>query len=118
MDQFDLKNKSISSFATASFVFGLLSLLLFWTGIMPFAAGAMGIIFAVLSRREDTPFPSMSWWGVVLSGIGIFLGSLLIYYAVRTVIIPMLTDPAYYQEMKTFYQNYYGINVDEVFHLQ
>jgi len=118
MDQFDVKRKSINAFSTASLVCGIMSLVLFWTGFMPLLAGSMGIIFAVLSRREDTPFPSSSWWGMVMSGIAIFMGITIILYAIKTMIIPMMTDPAYYQEMKVYYQNYYGINLDELFLFQ
>ena len=114
MPPMDYNNNSIRSFSLASVIFGALSLLTCFTGIFPLIGGGLGILFAVLSRREDRPFASLSWWGVVLSCLGLFMGAMILTFAIVYYIIPMLTDPAFYQEMNTFYQNNYGISLDEL----
>ncbi|MBR6476915.1 MAG: hypothetical protein IKS85_00565 [Lachnospiraceae bacterium] len=114
MNQAEINTKSIRAFATATLICGILSIFTFWTGFLPFIFGSMGILFAVLSRREDRPFPSSSWWGVVASLIGIFMGAMILYYVFMNMILPMMTDPAFYQEMKIYYQNNFGINLDEI----
>ncbi|MCR4598462.1 MAG: hypothetical protein K5678_05450 [Acetatifactor sp.] len=118
MNQNDINSASIRSFATASIICGLIAMATFFTGIIPLVAGGLGILFAVLSRREDRPFPSTSWWGIVLSAVGIFMGGLILTYALVTMVLPMMNDPAYYQEMKTLYMNTYGINLDELWGIQ
>ncbi|MBO5994455.1 MAG: hypothetical protein J6Z22_07820 [Lachnospiraceae bacterium] len=114
MNQAEINTKSIQSFATAALICGLLSVFTFWTAFLPLVFGGMGIVFAVLSRREDRPFPSASWWGVVASLIGIFMGIVILYYVMTNMVIPMMTDPAFYQEMKIYYQNNFGINLDDM----
>lgn len=118
MNQAEINTNSIRSFSTASLVFGILSVILFWTGIFPLAFGAMGVIFAVLSRREDRPFPSSAWWGCVASFIGIFMGLLILYFVIVNYAIPLMTDPAFYQEMNEYYLNTYGISLDEMLGLK
>lgn len=118
MNPNEINSNSIRNFATASLILGVLSTLTFWTGILPFVFGGLSILFAVLSRREDRPFPSASWWGIAASCIGLFMGALILYFAVVSYVIPMMTDPAFYQEMNTFYQNNYGISLDELLQMQ
>ena len=115
MNQSEVNTNSIRAFALAALIFGGFSIAFFFTGFLPLVFGGMSIICAVLSRREDRPFPSMSWWGVMLSCIGIFMGVLILAYAIIAFVIPMMNDPTYYQEMKNLYQNLYGINLDDYF---
>jgi len=114
MNPSDVNSNSIRSFAMASLVFGVLSLVTFFTVFLPLINGGLGIIFAVLSRREDRVFPSTSWWGIVLSAVGIVMGILILSYAVIAILIPMMTDPAFYQEINMMYKNSYGISLDEL----
>ena len=118
MNQNEINSYSIRSFATAALICGLLSIFTFFTGLLPIFFGSLAIVFAVLSRREDRPFPSASWWGMAAAFIGLFMGLLITYYAVVNIVIPMMTDPEFYQEMKTLYQNTYGINLDDYFGIQ
>lgn len=118
MNPSEINSNSIRAFATASLVFGVLSALTFFTGFLPLINGGLGILFATLSRREDRPFPSSSWWGAALSFLGIFMGVMILSYALITMVIPMMTDPAFYAEMKETYQNLYGINLDEMLNAQ
>lgn len=118
LNQNEMNTYSIRSFALASMICGILALMTFFTGFFSLITGGLGIMFAVLSRREDRPFPSLSWWGVVFSCIGIFMGALVLIYAIMTILIPLMTDPNYYQEMNTMYQNLYGINLDDIFRAQ
>jgi len=114
----DMNSKSIQSFATASLIFGILSPLTCFTGFLPLVNGGLSILFAVLSRREDRPFPTMSWWGIFFSVIGIFMGALILTFVVLYYVIPMMTDPAFYQEMNTYYINHYGISLDDLWQVQ
>lgn len=118
MNPSEINSNSIRAFATASLVFGVLSALTFFTGFLPLINGGLGILFATLSRREDRPFPSSSWWGAALSFLGIFMGVMILSYILIAMVIPMMTDPAFYEEMKQMYQNNFGINLDELKNMQ
>lgn len=112
MNPSEINNNSINAFSVASMVFGVLSLITFCTGIFSLFTGSMGIIFAILSRREARPMAAMSQWGIILSGVGIFMGGLVLTYAVTL----LLTDPSFYQEVNALYQSTYGVSLEEMFH--
>ena len=57
----------------AALVMGILSLICCCCGYLGIACGALGIIFALLSR-QDGPMDSKAKTGLVLSGIGLALG--------------------------------------------
>lgn len=114
MEQQYTQNNSIRSFSIASVVFGILSLITCCTGILPLAAGGLSILFVVLSHRQGKALTPMSLVGLILSVIGITLGLFLTIISIVYVIIPMFTDPEAYQELNTFYQNFYGMSLDEM----
>lgn len=114
MEQQYTQNNSIRSFSIASVVFGILSLITCCTGILPLAAGGLSILFVVLSHRHGKALTPMSLVGLILSVIGITLGLFLTIISIVYVIIPMFTDPEAYQELNTFYQNFYGMSLDEM----
>ena len=103
-----------SGFSIASMVLGILSILTWCTGILPLAVGGLGILFAMLTHRSKGGMPSLSKAGLVLSCVGIAFGILITLMVVINFIIPMYTDPAFYQEMNTLYENVYGISLDEL----
>ena len=70
--------KQVSGFAVASLVMGILSLLLACcSGIGGIAAGALGIIFAILSRKGQ-PMESQAKIGMGTSIAGLVLGVVII----------------------------------------
>lgn len=113
-DTMEVNARSVRAFAKASLIFGILSMATLVTVFPPLAFGSMGILCAVLSKREGCPFPGISWWGALLSAIGLFIILAIMYFAIVNVLIPMYNDPAFYEEMKTLYQNTYGINLDDL----
>lgn len=113
MEQKIRNENSIKAFSIASMVFGILSLVTCCTGILPLTAGGLGILFVVLSHRKGQPLPVMSIVGLVLCIIGILIG---LFLTITTLVymVPILRDPQAYQELNTFYQNNYGISLDEM----
>lgn len=115
MDAKLINQNSITSFSIASVVAGVLSLVTCCTGILPLIIGGTGIFFVVLSKRKGIPLSTMSIVGAVLCTVGMVLGLFLTVYTTVTIIIPVMTDPAAYQELNTYYQNLYGVSLDEIF---
>ena len=81
--------EKIDAFSVASIVCGMISIILCWTGLFYIPAGALGILFAILSRRKSKPMPSMSLTGIILSCIGIAMGVLVLIFSLYKI----LTDP-------------------------
>ena len=98
-----------SSFAIASLAAGIFSIITCCTGITCIPLGALGILFALLSRKSDCRFPSMSVAGICTSIIGLAIGALLLYVSFRIVFDPEFRA-AY---VNPFYQEFYGIDFEE-----
>ncbi|MBR1854644.1 MAG: hypothetical protein IJ794_16120 [Lachnospiraceae bacterium] len=95
----DRAGNQIDPFSTASFLCGLLSVFLCCTGILSIPVAALGILFAVLTKRQGQPIPPVSVSGIFLSCLGMALGLSICIYAFYTV----LKDP----EMLNLIQEYY-----------
>lgn len=91
--------EKISGFSAASMICGFLSVSLCCTGILSLPVGALGILFAILSKRRGSSMPPMSFTGVVLSCAGIALGLSLLIFSMYTV----WNDP---EARKTFEEMY------------
>lgn len=115
MNQNSMKDNSIQAFSIAALAFGVISLITFFTGIVPLFAGGMGLIFAALSRRKGMALTGAGRVGLYLSVIGIVFGATLLLYAYYTVLLPMMNDPEFYDTMNLYYQNNFGISLDEMF---
>ncbi|MBQ7954822.1 MAG: DUF4190 domain-containing protein [Lachnospiraceae bacterium] len=120
-------------YATLSLIFGIVSLALMCTGILPIPLGALGIIFAVISRR-GARMDSTAKTGCLLSSIGLGCGLLLtiaiyvfsIFTMMQTILSDnqnLYTDPDALtdQMMESIYgENYkelfeqYGIDYDQM----
>ena len=70
--------------ATASLVMGILSLVCCWCGYVGIAFGSLGIIFALLSKRDE-PMSGQAKTGLTLSIIGLVL-------AVIAIVLFLLMD--------------------------
>lgn len=100
-----------SGFATASLVCGILSLVLCCTGILGIPAGALSILFAVLSKRKGESLSGMSIAGIVTSAIGILLGILAVAYSIYL----LFYDPTFREQIDLMMQQMYGVSLEEFF---
>ena len=115
MDQKSISQNSIQSFSVAAAIFGVFSLLTFFTGILPIFTGGMGLLFVALSHRKGSPLTMSGRIGLYMCVIGILLGSMLIMYAYFTVFLPMMSDPEFYHTMDLYYQNNFGVSLEDLF---
>jgi len=94
-------------FSVASFVCGLLSLILCCTVFFSIPLGALGILFAVLGRRRNQQMNIMSKIGVWLSVIGILYGVFAFVRIVREIPV-LLNDPEYINSLDSYYERLTG----------
>ncbi len=95
-------DKGRHSFETASLVMGILSLLLLCTGVLSIPTGALGILFATLSKKGKNPLNASALLGLIFSIIGIAAGTAVSIYAVYMV----MTDPSVIEEVRQMYARY------------
>ena len=95
-------NNKMNAFSVASFVCGILSVTCCCTGVLSLSFGALGIIFAILTKRLGKPAPLLSSTGMMLSCFGIFLGVI----ACGIVAYNFVTDEAYRNMVMQYYQQY------------
>lgn len=104
-------SKRPNGFAIASLVCGILSLVLCCTGILGIPAGALSILFAVLSKRKGERLSGMCIAGIVTSAIGILLGILAAAYSIYLVFY----DPTFRAQIDIMMQQMYGVSLEEFF---
>lgn len=111
---------SWNGFDIVSFICGLFALALFCTGVLSFVFGALGILFAVLSRQQGRKMQAFSVTGVVLSAIGMLLGLLaLVAYIVPLMIQPALQasyERGYEDGVNEYYSDYYDGYYDDYYY--
>lgn len=101
------QNHQSQTFAMASMFCGTMSLIMCCTGILSVPAGAMGILFAILSKRKDRAYHPAARTGIRLSCLGIVLGITLLAYSIYLIV----TQPEYtqlYLDTLQQYSQYYG----------
>ncbi len=103
--------RSTHAFALASMIFGITSILLFCTGLLPLPLGALGMLFAILSRRRAKPMSGASVTGMVTSLIGMALGIVIMAYL--AAMVSMALNPATRHYLDPIYQNAYGMSFEE-----
>ncbi len=96
------QNHQTQTFAMASMFCGTISLIMCCTGILSVPAGAMGILFAILSKRKDRGFHPASQTGIRLSCLGIVLGITFLAYSIYLIV----TQPEYRQMYLDILQQY------------
>ncbi len=104
--QVDPKYKGLS---IASMVCGICSLVLCCTGLLSIPAGALGILFAMLTRKRGQRMNSMCIAGIWLSCVGLALGVFITVSSIVTV----FTDPSYMNMLDQMYQQMYGVSLEE-----
>ena len=92
----------------ASMVCGICSLVLCCTGLLSIPAGALGIFFALLTRKRGQRMNNMCVAGIWLSGVGLVLG---IFITVSSI-ITVFTDPSYLNMLDQMYQQMYGVDME------
>lgn len=110
MTQNNYVTNSIQAFSLAALVFGVFSVLSFFTGIIPLFTGCMSLLFVALSYRKGSPLTGAAHAAIYLSLIGMILGIALLVY----VLLPMMNDPEYYNAMDLYYRNNLGVSLDEL----
>ena len=98
-----LPPKRGNGFSTASMTAGTLSLFFLVSGLS-FPVGALGILFALLSRKGDKMDPQAKL-GCILSIIGLCLGIAIFIYAAVTV---YQNFPELLQQYQQLYEMYQG----------
>ncbi|MCM1570210.1 MAG: hypothetical protein NC081_12325 [Roseburia sp.] len=101
-------------FALAATIFGGISVISWCTGVIPISAGALGILFACLSHRKGKPYTTLELIGLSLSCLGLAIGLVYTFFALITVVIPIMTDPAAYEQWNRYYESLYGMSLDEI----
>jgi len=97
--------------ATAAFVMGLIAIISTFSTGMGFIFGALGIIFALLSRRQYT-MDKMALSGLILSTIGPVASIITIIFSVIMIYKnPEIID----QTMEQIYEIYGYENTDDLF---
>ncbi|MCQ2493991.1 MAG: DUF4190 domain-containing protein [Lachnospiraceae bacterium] len=98
-------------FGGAAFGCGIASLATLFTGVFSIGLGALGIIFAALSRRRGKGYPARAKSGLVMSVIGLLVGAFITANSLVYVYSIMGTDE-FYNEFNTTYQMLYGEELD------
>lgn len=114
MTQNNYVTNSIQAFSLAALVFGVFSVLSFFTGIIPLFTGCMSLLFVALSYRKGSPLTGSAHAAIYLSLIGMILGIALLVYSYYNVLLPMMNDPEYYKTMDLYYRNNFGVSLDEL----
>lgn len=100
-----------SGFAIASLVCGIVAVIACCTGVLSIPTGALGILFAVLTKRKGQSMSGMCVAGIWLSCVGMALGILMTAYSFFMV----FNNPVLYEEVNTMFQTMYGMNIEEYF---
>lgn len=107
-----------NAFSVASVVFGILSLAFLCTGVFAIPLGALGLIFVALTYRRGYGMPPLSNVGLALSLLGFLVGLIITAWVMVTTVIPMMTDPNYFQQMNEMYKSQYGIDLSQYYGIQ
>lgn len=77
------------------------------TAVLP--TGALGILFALLTRKRGQRMNNMYVAGIWLSCVGLALGIFITVSSIVTV----FTDPSYMNMLDQMYQQMYGVDMEE-----
>lgn len=95
-----------------SLILGILSLTTCCLGFLCIPVGALGILFAVLSRRLGKQLPPTCVTGLTMSVIGIIMGIIMLIFTIYYTI----TNPLFWeqtQQMMELYEEMYDIELEE-----
>ena len=100
-----------SKFAIVSMILGICSLVLLCTVFGPIILGALGIIFAILSKRRGQKMESPAMTGVITSSIG--LGLSLLFCVISVVSAVHMMKPENRDMLNQMYEETLGMTYDE-----
>lgn len=92
----DYRYRQPNKFSSTSCIMGITSLVTMCTGIFSIPLGALGVLFAVLSKK-DKKMDSSAKLGCTLSGIGLFSGLALTIFVYVTTFTAMFESIDYSQ---------------------
>ena len=94
--------------AISALVMGFLSILMCCTGVFSVVFGALGIIFALLSRNRLKQMSGIAVGGLTTSICGLVLGILLTAYSYA-----LLNVPALQEQINPMFEQTYGMSFEE-----
>ena len=97
------------SFATASLVCGILSIVSMIMVFTPYIFGGLGIFFGIMSRGKDCKFSSKTIAGIICSCLGILLITAIIVILIF-VLVQTYTLDDWNQLMNEFLREYQNFN--------
>ncbi|MBE5884473.1 MAG: DUF4190 domain-containing protein [Lachnospiraceae bacterium] len=99
-----------------SIILGMFSVTACCLGYLSIPIGALGILFAILSRRLGEKLHTSGFTGLILSLIGLVLGIVMFVFTIYITI----TDPQFwkyteevFEQYKETYEEIYGIELEE-----
>ena len=111
-----------NGYATAALVIGILSLVLLCTVFVPMVIGPLGIIFGLLSKKENKKTGTTAKIGIGLSTGGFCASLIIIGMALSITLIPYLQSDDFQQYWNDFQQllestesNYNNENYQELY---
>lgn len=99
-------DRSSSRLATASLVLGIISILGSFC-CLPFVLGALGIIFALLSKRSTDEMPKNAKTGLVCSIIGLVISIAFIIFTCVFSYVEIFNNPENLETFKDVYRQQY-----------
>ena len=105
--------QTLNKFAKLSILFGVVSILLYSTVIVPLIFGGLGLIFAELSKEGEKKMST----GAVLGGsmCGLILAVTVISGCYSVYMFK--TDDAYRDKVNKAFSEVYGVTIDENFNV-
>lgn len=107
--------KPTNKFAIASLILGICSILFFCTLIGPVALGALGILFAILSKRKDHKMESSAMAGIITSAFGA-ITAVVVWVGLFAVGFTML-KPENRDVLDSQFEEIYGMDLEEYIQL-
>ncbi len=103
--------KPTDKFAMVSMILGICSLATFCTIFLPLVLGALGIIFAVLSKRRGKKMESSAVTGVITSSLG--MGVALVFCIISVGSAFVMLQPENRDQLNELYENSFGMTYEE-----
>ena len=103
--------KPTDKFALVSMILGICSLATFCTIFLPLVLGALGIIFAVLSKRRGKKMEGSAVTGVITSALGMAVALVFCIISIGSAFI--LLQPENRDQLNELYESQYGITYEE-----
>lgn len=101
-------------FAPVILIMGILSCLTICTGIIPLFTGSLGVIFFLIGHRKQGPLSAVELIGASICVSCLIVCTLLLIYTMIAIVIPILTDPAAYEQWDAYYRSTLGISLDDL----